>query len=557
MDTQQAQLVSTLRRAAGFLNSEQTDGQTDQQTALRAEIIETCDRLDNPICRIAVFGPFNYGKSTLLNALLGEKTLPMDLVPTTGAAIIVRYGSEHKTLITHTNGTVQEEAGTQGLQEYAVLDEQRRMRADVTNVEVYCPHPLLKLGIELIDLPGTDDALDQDNLVQQQLLSADVVIQLLDGRKLMTLAEREHLRDWLLDRGIESVIFVVNFLNLLEQGDRQQVSLRLRFLAESFRASLPTGVSNLYQVDALPALRARLKGDAAAAAQTGLSELESAFQIIGQQAQVGRPIKQVSPRLKALTNSVIPTLELQIEQLSKAESYPAERQKTEIKKKAQTLIQQGFEKDLAKLKTWLTTDNLQKCYRLGLASALKAETAQQWLSEHLKPAWELRKDPVVSWVHQASEFFEHPCSADMHIGFVVEAEAEQLSPSQTRPEERGADKERGIGPVAIATGLGWILGGPLGAAVLGGTSHLVNESNRSEQAPIPKAIDYAAQADIYLSRFSAEALAVIDAYETEADEIIQTKISDPYPQSSVAHAAQIDLLQSTITELLTLTETLP
>ncbi|EAM52207.1 hypothetical protein CwatDRAFT_5335 [Crocosphaera watsonii WH 8501] len=36
--------------------------------------------------------PFNYGKSTLLNALLGEKTLPIDLIPTTGAAIYVKYG---------------------------------------------------------------------------------------------------------------------------------------------------------------------------------------------------------------------------------------------------------------------------------------------------------------------------------------------------------------------------------------------------------------------------------------------------------------------------------
>ena len=43
---------------------------------------------------LLAFAPFNYGKSTLLNALLGEKTLPIDLIPTTGAAIYVKYGDK-------------------------------------------------------------------------------------------------------------------------------------------------------------------------------------------------------------------------------------------------------------------------------------------------------------------------------------------------------------------------------------------------------------------------------------------------------------------------------
>ena len=54
-----------------------------------------------------------------------------------------------------------------------------------------------------------------------------------------------------------------NFLNLLDISEQKQVQNRLLFVAESFRANLPPGFSNLYRVDALPALRARLKGDVA------------------------------------------------------------------------------------------------------------------------------------------------------------------------------------------------------------------------------------------------------------------------------------------------------
>lgn len=551
MDTLKSQWSTLLRRTAGLLE--------DAQISLKNEVVEACDRLQNPTYRVAVFGPFNYGKSTLLNALLGEKTLPMDLVPTTGAAITVKYGLEHRTLVTYVNGSVQAESGTAALQQFAVLDEQRRMREDVAAVEVYCPHPLLKLGLELVDLPGTDDQQAQNDLMQKQLLSADLVIQLLDGRKLMTLSERENLRDWLLDRGINSVIFVVNFLNLMAQSDRQQVSMRLRFLAESFRTNLPAGVSNLYQVDALPALRARLKGDAAAATQTGLPELESALQTIGSQVATDRPPEQTLPRLKALASRVLPCLQQQIDALAITEPSAADAQRIEIKKKAQRLIQLGFEKDIDKLKTWLTPQNLQAHYRLGLAEALETQQTHHWLLENLKPAWYERQKPVVIWVHQACEFFERSPVADLWMAFEAEPEVEPEAAAAERVEATvisDDDERAGIAPVAIATGLGWVIGGPLGAAVLGGTSHLINQSggkqsDRKKQPEIATytAVDFLAQADVYLSRFSAAALSATISYEKAASKVINTELSPPASTLSAAQAAQLNLLTTTAAEL--------
>ncbi|MEM9088254.1 MAG: dynamin family protein [Cyanobacteria bacterium P01_F01_bin.53] len=571
----QSQLVEMLRRSVGLLD--------DSQATLKAEVVEACDRINHPTYRVAVFGPFNYGKSTLLNALLGEKALPMDLVPTTGAAITVKYGPEPRTRITHTDGSINEEVGTGALKEFAVLDEQRRMREDVAAVEVYCPHPLLKLGLELIDLPGTDDRDAQDELIKKQLLSADLVIQLLDGRKLMTLAERENLRDWLLDRGINTVIFVVNFLNLMEGNDRQQVAVRLRFLAESFRSNLPAGVSNLYQVDALPALRARLKGDMAAATQTGLPALESALQNIGQQLGQGRGPEQTLPRLKAIAKTVPPALQAQIDTLSISQPDPTDTRRVEVKKKAQTLIQKGFDQSLTKLRTWLEPDNLQANYRLGLAQALENNTTQDWLLQNLRPAWFERQKPLVSWVHQACEFFEKPRPVDVWMAFSHAQEEVNTTTKDAEtgiPETDKSGRKPGMAPVAIATGLGWMLGGPLGAAVLAGASHLVNQAGvnqagvnqpgtkqRSAQEQSSAAsdrleknnavVDFKEQADIYLSRFSAEALSVIAAYDIEAKKVIQTKVAAPVAVNSAAREAQLNLLKTTLVALTDIVERLP
>lgn len=556
----QTSLVGSLKRAAGLL---------DTKSPLRSEVASTCNLTEHPTYRVAVFGPFNYGKSTLLNALLGEKALPMDLVPTTGAAIAVKYGPEASTRIIHTDGTVQEENGTSALEQFAVLDEQRRMRKDIAAVEVFCPHPLLKLGIELVDLPGTDDQQAQNDLVQQQLLSANLVIQVLDGRKLMTLAEREHLRDWLLDRGINNVVFVVNFLNLMEVGDRQQISSRLRFLAESFRAELPSGVSNLYQVDALPALRARLKGDAAAAARTGLPALESALQIIGKQVDKGNAPSSNMARLTALVPSVVTELQRQITEAESISSQPQASRRTEIQDKARSLIQQGFNQDLSKLRNWLKPENLKAHYRQGLAQALEQQTAADWIVENLRSGWYERQKPVVQWVHQACEFFDCPRPVDLWMAFSADA---ATSPASTGENESDRDRQAdnsdnskpnrqqpGIAPVAIATGLGWILGGPMGAAVLAGTSHLINqrgtrqrtnpeENNQSSEGD-SIVVDFAQQADIYLDRFSIEALANVATYEQQANDILTEKPLVKTATRDLALEARINLIKTTLEEL--------
>lgn len=181
-------LTNNLKSALGIL-------ELDKNSQLYRDTTSICDYLAKPTFQIAVFGPFNYGKSTLLNALLGNRALPIDLVPTTGAAIYVNYGEELHAKITLKDGTEISEPGTDVLKRYAILDDARQMRDDVAAVNVYCPHPFLKTGVELLDLPGTNDREEQDNLVRDKLLTADLVVQVLDARKLMTLGERENLRD--------------------------------------------------------------------------------------------------------------------------------------------------------------------------------------------------------------------------------------------------------------------------------------------------------------------------------------------------------------------------
>ncbi|NJO94187.1 MAG: hypothetical protein HC820_07240 [Hydrococcus sp. RM1_1_31] len=94
-----------MKTAANLLSSEQNE-------QLLVDIDSLCNYLPNPNFRVILFGCFNHGKSTLLNALLGSNTLPIDLIPTTGAAINIKYGNELNTHITFLDGTEINESRT-------------------------------------------------------------------------------------------------------------------------------------------------------------------------------------------------------------------------------------------------------------------------------------------------------------------------------------------------------------------------------------------------------------------------------------------------------------
>ncbi|MGK7887712.1 MAG: dynamin family protein [Leptolyngbyaceae cyanobacterium] len=555
MNPNYSKLMEALQAAAGVL-----DPDLDPQCkTMQRQVRLMGDRFTSPNFRVTVFAPFNYGKSTLLNALLGDRTLPIDLIPTTGAAIRLVYGDRLHTTIHLNNGDTVTESGTDILKQFAVLNQDRQMRQDVESVTVTSPHYLLQQGMEFVDLPGTDDREEQDALVRDYLLTADLVVQVLDGRKLMTLMEREQLRDWLLDRGIDQVIFVVNFLNLLEPEDQQEVTRRLRFVAESFRANLPPTVSNLYRIDALPALRARLKGDGVAVQTTGLPAFESALQALVTQ-QKEQVLDHRLPRLLAIAPQVRQSLQSQMQVLAsvvqKTETE-RDRQKLAIRQKAQGLIQQGFDTSVAKARQWLSPEELLDQYRTEATNALHKLDFDGWVNTALKPDWDHQRQTVMEWVYKACDFFDCPRPVAINLQWpeTPDATLPVLNPiadsSSTRLGDVADAVTKGTVPTLVAGGLGFLLGGPVGAALFGGTSYMLEKTGGSESTSpksqptswTPTQIEawYAIAIENYLRQFSSAGLAALDHYITTANPIIHFPLPEDTP-SAAQESAQMHQL---------------
>ena len=532
-------LIHHLQTALGVLELDDTSSLSQDVRAM-AGAADTSRSSDN--FQIAVFGPFNYGKSTLLNAMLGQRTLPIDLIPTTGAAIRVCYGEKLTTKITLKNGRDIQEDGIEILKEYAILDDRRRMRADVESVEVSCCHPFLKTGVEFLDLPGTNDRSQQDDLVRDRLLGADLVVQVLDGRQLMTLGERENLRDWLLDRNITTVVFAVNFLNLMEPDDRKKVFNRLCFVAESFRSQLPAGISNLYRVDALPALRARLKGNAAAAQETGLPAFESALQhIVSTQLSNGTTkTENRVPRWRAIVDRIKPKLQAKIATLDGeiAASEQKHHGKRAIQQKAQKLLQQSLQASLSDFQGWLYAPKLVDRYRGELAAAIEQDRFYRWEAEVFKPTVRKYQQAIDECVDRACEFFIHPRPGKLSLSFPGDPPA----PSKATASSPSSIPSSEPSTVAAATGFGFIFGGLPGAAVAGGTTYVLKklldrDRAQSKSAPTDGEIAQLCEtaAREYLECFSRDAFATLGEYEAASEAVTQLPPETAPPTNTPAH----------------------
>jgi len=102
---------------------------------------------------VACIGQFKRGKSTLINALIGEPVLPVGFIPVTAVPTVVRFGEQRRARIQAADGFWQE-AAVSDLKQYVAEEHNPENTKRVNGVEVFVPSPLLASGMCLVDTPG-------------------------------------------------------------------------------------------------------------------------------------------------------------------------------------------------------------------------------------------------------------------------------------------------------------------------------------------------------------------------------------------------------------------
>ena len=180
----------------------------------------------NGLFLLVIAGEFNSGKSSFINALLGERVLPEGVTPTTDRINILRHGpavSEH-------------------LLEAYLLE--RTHPADVLR------------EINIVDTPGTNAIIRRhEELTRDFVPRSDLVLFVTSADRPFTESERgflEQIREW-----GKKIVFIINKIDILSRPEeREEV---LRYVGEN-ATSLLGETPRLFAVSARQALEAREDG---------------------------------------------------------------------------------------------------------------------------------------------------------------------------------------------------------------------------------------------------------------------------------------------------------
>ncbi|MGD0931457.1 MAG: dynamin family protein [Candidatus Korobacteraceae bacterium] len=194
---------------------------------------------------VACVGQFKRGKSTLLDALVGEPILPTGVVPVTAVPTVLRYGDERgaRVLIDSRWQTIRPEDLPQYVSEELNPENSRQ----VAGVEVFLPSPLLSSGMCLVDTPGIGSVFSGNTATTQEFLPQVDAAILVVGADPPISGEELALIE-AVAANVDEILIVLNKIDRVSATERQQAA---QFAAKVLEGRLQRPVGRIYEVSAL------------------------------------------------------------------------------------------------------------------------------------------------------------------------------------------------------------------------------------------------------------------------------------------------------------------
>ncbi len=170
-------------------------------------------RLNSSTIEIGVFGNIKRGKSTLLNAVVGEVVSSMRVTPETAVPVWVESGPR-RSIVLFDDGTSEDIDDATAAAEMATQRYRRSQgRRKVVRVVQQLPIEWLPVGLRVVDTPGLDDPSMIDDYEQVTLAELDRVAAavFVFGSPPGPAGEEIRLLRTLGARGIDKVFLVCNF----------------------------------------------------------------------------------------------------------------------------------------------------------------------------------------------------------------------------------------------------------------------------------------------------------------------------------------------------------
>ncbi len=313
-------------------------------------------KLEEEAFNLVVLGQFKRGKSTFINALLGEGLLPTAITPLTSVVTILRYGPKLKVEVEYLSGRL-EEIDIAGLAAFITERENPQNKKEVKEVTVFYPSQYLKGGVRIIDTPGAGSVYSHNTEAAYAYLPyADAGIFVVSADPPLSRSEHQFLKD--VREFMDKVFFVLNKIDQVSDSDQKE---SLEFTSRIIEEEVGPGKVRIYPLSARWALEGKKTGDDLLLGRSLLPEFER--QLLDFLArEKGRVFLQsvVNNLLKLISDE---TISFQLEQ--EAIKLPLQELKTKIER---------FEQEMKEIaKDWENTQFLLKGHLGKTISGLDEE----------------------------------------------------------------------------------------------------------------------------------------------------------------------------------------
>ena len=264
-------LAASLRFVSASLDS--LDG---DYASYKHRLDQLHERLVEGHFRLAVLGQFKRGKSTLLNALLGEDLLPTDILPVTAIPTFISFSPQVSARVLFSS---EREPQHFSLSEYESLadflvdfvtesgnpNNQRR----VDRVEIGHPSKLLQQGVILIDTPGIGSTHKHNTEVAYQILpQCDAALFLVSPDPPITEIELDYLKE--ICQRLPRTFYLLNKIDFL--SETEQIA-SMKFLSDQL-SPLLKGKPQILPVSARKGLEAREANDPEGWKKSGMQQVD-------------------------------------------------------------------------------------------------------------------------------------------------------------------------------------------------------------------------------------------------------------------------------------------
>ncbi|MFB0934967.1 MAG: dynamin family protein [Propionivibrio sp.] len=246
--------------------------------SLQKSLRQLEERLTAGRFHLAILGQIKRGKSTLLNALLGEALVPTSVVPLTAIPTFLRYGPVRKVEVSFQDARPPETFSHEQVAEvsrflarFVTEAENPGNRLGVAEVEVFHPASILSGGLVVVDTPGIGSTYRHNTEATMAFLSqCDAALFVVSADPPITEVEVDFLRQ--VRQKVHRLFFILNKVDYLDTAERATALDYLRHVLASQTEAAPE--VPIFCVSARRALQAKLEADPERLKASGFEEIE-------------------------------------------------------------------------------------------------------------------------------------------------------------------------------------------------------------------------------------------------------------------------------------------